>query len=126
MEFQRLSVSAAAKAIICFFAQTITAGIVSAKGRTGVGLTTFEDFIQTDADINPGNSGGALITATGKLIGINTEIISNSGGSQGIGLAIPVPLVADSYQIRRRAGDQRRAAVMVVLPGMRSTFHQRC
>ena len=74
------------------FGQTVTQGIVSAKGRDRVGITTFENFIQTDADINPGNSGGALVSARGKLIGINTAIISNSGGSQGIGLAIPTNL----------------------------------
>ena len=74
------------------FGQTVTQGIVSAKGRDRVGITTFENFIQTDADINPGNSGGALVSARGKLIGINTAIISSSGGSQGIGLAIPTNL----------------------------------
>lgn len=75
--------------------QTVTQGIVSATGRKRLGITTFEDFIQTDADINPGNSGGALITARGQLVGINTEIISSSGGSQGIGLAIPIHLAVD-------------------------------
>ena len=74
------------------FGQTVTQGIVSATGRNRVGITTFENFIQTDADINPGNSGGALVSAHGKLIGINTAIISSSGGSQGIGLAIPTNL----------------------------------
>ena len=77
------------------FGQTVTQGIVSATGRNRVGITTFENFIQTDADINPGNSGGALISASGKLIGINTAIISSSGGSQGIGLAIPTNLALD-------------------------------
>ena len=77
------------------FGQTVTQGIVSATGRNRVGITTFENFIQTDADINPGNSGGALVTARGNLIGINTAIISSSGGSQGIGLAIPVDLALD-------------------------------
>ncbi len=77
------------------FGQTVTQGIVSATGRNRVGITTFENFIQTDADINPGNSGGALISAQGQLIGINTAIISSSGGSQGIGLAIPVDLALD-------------------------------
>lgn len=77
------------------FGQTVTQGIVSATGRNRLGITTFEDFIQTDADINPGNSGGALISATGRLIGINTAIISSSGGSQGIGLAIPIRLAID-------------------------------
>ena len=74
------------------FGQTVTQGIVSATGRNRVGITTFENFIQTDADINPGNSGGALVSSSGKLIGINTAIISSSGGSQGIGLAIPTNL----------------------------------
>jgi serine protease DegQ len=70
--------------------QTVTSGIISALGRTGLGINTFENFIQTDAAINPGNSGGALIDATGNLIGINTAIFSRSGGSMGIGFAIPV------------------------------------
>ncbi|HEC27308.1 MAG TPA: Do family serine endopeptidase [Gammaproteobacteria bacterium] len=69
--------------------QTVTMGIVSATGRTRLGINTFENFIQTDAAINPGNSGGALVDAYGKLIGINTAIFSRSGGSQGIGFAIP-------------------------------------
>jgi len=71
--------------------QTVTMGIVSATGRGNIGLD-YEDFIQTDAAINPGNSGGALIDAEGRLIGINTAIISRSGGNQGIGFAIPVNL----------------------------------
>jgi Do/DeqQ family serine protease len=70
--------------------QTVTSGIVSALGRTGLGINTFENFIQTDAPINPGNSGGALIDAAGNLVGINTAIFSRSGGSIGIGFAIPV------------------------------------
>ncbi|MEY2653932.1 MAG: hypothetical protein RLZZ524_960 [Pseudomonadota bacterium] len=70
--------------------QTVTSGIVSALGRTGLGLNTFESFIQTDAAINPGNSGGALVDAEGRLLGINTAIYSRSGGSMGIGFAIPV------------------------------------
>src|SRR5437867_11808552 len=69
---------------------TVTSGIVSALGRTGLGINTFENFIQTDAAINPGNSGGALVDAAGNLIGINTAIFSRSGGSMGIGFAIPV------------------------------------
>jgi len=69
--------------------QTVTSGIVSAIGRTGLGLNTFENFIQTDAAINPGNSGGALVDANGQLLGINTAIYSRSGGSMGIGFAIP-------------------------------------
>ncbi len=69
--------------------QTVTMGIVSATGRNKLGINTFENFIQTDAAINPGNSGGALVDAYGNLIGINTAIFSRSGGSQGIGFAIP-------------------------------------
>jgi serine protease Do len=69
--------------------QTITMGIVSAKGRANVGIAAYEDFIQTDAAINPGNSGGALVDMEGHLVGINTAILSRSGGSQGIGFAIP-------------------------------------
>jgi serine protease DegQ len=72
--------------------QTVTSGIVSAMGRDHVGINTFENFIQTDAAINPGNSGGALIDTRGNLIGINTAIFSNNGGSMGIGFAIPISL----------------------------------
>ena len=70
--------------------QTVTAGIVSALGRNQLGINTFENFIQTDAAINPGNSGGALVDVNGHLMGINTAIYSRSGGSMGIGFAIPV------------------------------------
>lgn len=74
------------------FGQTVTQGIVSATGRYGLGLSQFENFIQTDAAINPGNSGGALIDTKGRLLGINTAIYTQSGGSTGIGLAIPTDL----------------------------------
>jgi len=70
--------------------QTVTMGIVSAIGRGGFGVADYEDFIQTDASINPGNSGGALVDAEGRLVGINTFIISRSGGNQGIGFAVPI------------------------------------
>jgi serine protease Do len=79
--------------------QTVTVGVVSALGRANVGITQYEDFIQTDAAINPGNSGGALINSRAELIGINTAIFSQSGGYQGIGFAVPSNLV------RRVAGD---------------------
>jgi len=69
--------------------QTVTMGIVSALGRTGLGIEAYENFIQTDAAVNPGNSGGALVNTRGELIGINTAILSESGGNQGIGFAIP-------------------------------------
>lgn len=72
---------------------TLTAGIVSAKGRNSVGITDYENFIQTDAAINPGNSGGPLISLEGKVVGINTAIFSQSGGYMGIGFAIPVNMV---------------------------------
>ncbi len=72
--------------------QTVTMGIVSAKGRAGMGILDYEDFIQTDASINPGNSGGALVDAAGRLIGVNSAILSRSGGNQGIGFAVPINL----------------------------------
>ncbi|WP_290784209.1 Do family serine endopeptidase [Halomonas sp.] len=75
--------------------QTVTMGIISATGRSHLGLNAYEDFIQTDAAINPGNSGGALVNAEGALVGINTAIFSRSGGSQGIGFAIPANLAAN-------------------------------
>lgn len=82
--------------------QTVTMGIVSATGRNQLGITTYEDFIQTDAAVNPGNSGGALVNADGALVGINTAIYSKSGGNQGIGFAIPLNhalrVVADLLQ----------------------------
>ena len=78
--------------------QTVTSGIVSALGRQELGINTFENFIQTDAAINPGNSGGALVDAAGRLIGINTAIYSQSGGSLGIGFAIPSALAVQIAQ----------------------------
>jgi len=78
--------------------QTVTMGIVGATGRSHLGINTFENFIQTDAAINPGNSGGALIDAHGQLVGINTAIFSKSGGSHGIGFAIPAKLAQGVMQ----------------------------
>ncbi len=75
--------------------QTVTAGIVSAKGRTKMGILEYEDFIQTDAAINPGNSGGPLVDIDGKVVGMNTAILSQSGGYMGIGFAIPINLVKE-------------------------------
>lgn len=77
------------------FSHTVTTGIISATGRQSVGLTDYENFIQTDAAINPGNSGGALININGRLIGINTAIFSRSGGYMGIGFAIPVNMIKE-------------------------------
>ncbi|MDH5182965.1 MAG: DegQ family serine endoprotease [Gammaproteobacteria bacterium] len=75
--------------------QTVTSGIISALGRSGLGIEGYEDFIQTDASINPGNSGGALVNLSGELIGINTAIFSQSGGNIGIGFAIPINMAQD-------------------------------
>ena len=106
--------------------QTVTMGIVSATGRANLGIEDYEDFIQTDAPINPGNSGGALIDARGELIGLNTAILSRSGGSQGIGFAIPVNLarhdmneiVADGHVTRGWLG----ATIQDVTPAMAKAF----
>ncbi len=78
--------------------QTVTSGIVSALGRSGLGIEGYEDFIQTDASINPGNSGGALVNLKGELIGVNTAILSKSGGNVGIGFAIPINMAREIMQ----------------------------
>lgn len=85
-------------------AGTVTHGIISALGRSGLGITEYENFIQTDAPINPGNSGGALVNMNGELIGINTAILSQTGGNIGIGFAIPVDLVMDIVESLRKYG----------------------
>ena len=90
------------------FGNTVTHGIVSALGRNHLGINRFEDFIQTDAAVNPGNSGGALIDATGNLIGINSAIYSENGGSQGIGFAIPVSLARTVLEQIIRDGEVTR------------------
>ena len=84
--------------------QTVTMGIVSAKGRSDLGIEAYEDFIQTDAAINPGNSGGALINSEGKLVGINTAILSRSGGYQGIGFAIPSNMASPIMDSLKKSG----------------------
>lgn len=89
--------------------ETITQGIVSATGRSGVGIVEYEDFIQTDASINPGNSGGALINSAGHLIGINSAIISKSGGNVGIGFAIPSNMVTTVATSLIESGKYTRA-----------------
>ncbi len=88
--------------------QTVTSGIVSALGRNRLGINTFENFIQTDAAINPGNSGGALVDAAGNLLGINTAIYSRSGGSLGIGFAIPVSTARQVMEALIRDGQVTR------------------
>ncbi len=88
--------------------QTVTSGIVSALGRSGLGIEGIEDFIQTDASINPGNSGGALVNLRGELVGINTAIFSQSGGNIGIGFAIPINLALDIMEQLLETGEVRR------------------
>jgi serine protease Do len=91
--------------------QTVTAGIVSAIGRANVGFTDYEDFIQTDAAINPGNSGGALINTRGELVGINTGILSQSGGYQGIGFAVPSLLAQRIVADLQKYGQVQRGTI---------------
>ena len=111
--------------------QTVTQGIVSALGRKGIGINPIENFIQTDAAINPGNSGGALIDTSGRLVGINSAILSRGGGSEGIGFAIPVDLAQKVVASLKKQGRVARgwlgistgptsrpgAIVMAVQPG---------
>ena len=99
------------------FANTVSMGIVSASGRTGVGLNQFENYIQTDAAINPGNSGGPLINVDGELIGINTAIASRSGGSQGIGFAIPVNMARNVMEMLISEGRVTRGYLGITLGG---------
>ena len=96
--------------------QTVTMGIVSAKGRaTNVGDGSFEDFLQTDAAINQGNSGGALITTGGQLIGINSQILSPSGGNIGIGFAVPVNMAKNVMEQLIEEGRVRRGRLGVTV-----------
>src|SRR3989440_2099280 len=97
------------------FGQTVTMGIVSALGRSQLGINTFENFIQTDAAINPGNSGGALVDAAGNLVGINTAIYSRSGGSMGIGFAIPVSTAKMVLEQIVRSGSVTRGWIGVAV-----------
>ncbi len=93
--------------------QTVTSGIVSALGRSHLGINTFENFIQTDAAINPGNSGGALVDSDGNLIGINTAIYSQNGGSMGIGFAIPISLARNVLEQIIKTGTVTRGWIGV-------------
>ncbi|MDE0144923.1 MAG: Do family serine endopeptidase [Nitrospira sp.] len=105
---------------------TVTQGIVSAKGR-GVGITQYEDFIQTDAAINPGNSGGALVNMHGELVGINTAILSRTGGYQGVGLAIPASIGQHVYASLVSTGKVTRGflgvGIQAVTPELAKSFH---
>jgi serine protease Do/serine protease DegQ len=95
--------------------QTVTSGIVSALGRTGLGIDGYENFIQTDASINPGNSGGALVNLRGELIGINTAIIAPAGGNVGIGFAIPTEMAVNVMQQLIEHGEVRRGVLGVTI-----------
>jgi Do/DeqQ family serine protease len=102
--------------------QTVTLGIVSALGRNNVGISAYEDFIQTDAAINPGNSGGALVNARGELVGINTAIFSQSGGYQGIGFAVPSNLARRIVSDLTQYGEVRRGSIGTVMAAPVSTL----
>jgi len=95
--------------------QTVTSGIVSALGRSGLGIEGYEDFIQTDASINPGNSGGALVDLSGHLVGINTAIVSPQGGNVGIGFAIPINMARDVMAQLIEYGEVRRGQLGIVI-----------
>ena len=95
--------------------QTVTSGIVSALGRSGLKIEGYEDFIQTDASINPGNSGGALVNFNGELVGINTAIIGPAGGSVGIGFAVPVSIVRSVMELLVEYGEVRRGRLGVAI-----------
>ncbi|CAA0088166.1 Periplasmic serine endoprotease DegP [Zhongshania aliphaticivorans] len=95
--------------------QTVTTGIVSALGRTGLGIEGYENFIQTDASINPGNSGGALVNLRGELVGVNTAILAPSGGNVGIGFAIPINMAKVSIDQIIEHGEVRRGQLGVVI-----------
>lgn len=103
------------------FGQTVSMGIISAKGRAGISASPYDDFIQTDAAINPGNSGGALIDTQGHLIGINTLIFSRSGGSEGIGFAIPSHLAGSILEQIARNGQVVRGWLGVELENVPAT-----
>jgi S1-C subfamily serine protease len=104
----------------------VTTGIVSALGRTGLGIEGYENFIQTDASINPGNSGGALVSLSGDLIGINTAIIAPSGGNVGIGFAIPINMAKASMEQILATGEVNRGQLGVsiqnITPELREAF----
>jgi serine protease Do/serine protease DegQ len=99
--------------------QTVTSGIISALGRTGLGIEGYEDFIQTDASINPGNSGGALVNLRGELIGINTAILAAGGsGNVGIGFAIPINMVRQIAEQLIEYGEVRRGMLGVIMQNL--------
>ena len=99
---------------------TLTTGVVSAKGRTSIGLSDYEDFIQTDAAINPGNSGGPLVNLEGEVVGVNTAIFSRSGGYMGVGFAIPINLAKNIAEQLIEHGDVTRGYLGIVIQDLTS------
>jgi serine protease Do/serine protease DegQ len=104
--------------------QTVTSGIVSALGRSGLGIEGYEDFIQTDASINPGNSGGALVNLRGELVGINTAILAPSGGNVGIGFAIPSNMVVNIKNTLVEHGSVKRGQLGITLQDLNPELAQ--
>ena len=127
-EYEKLQVGDLVLAVGSPFglSSTVTLGIISALGRGNVGIADYEDFIQTDAAINPGNSGGALVNMNGDLIGINTAIFSRTGGSEGIGFAIPSSIALDIVESLQRTGKVVRGwmgvAIQEITPALAKSF----
>jgi serine protease Do len=127
-EYEKLQVGDLVLAVGSPFglSSTVTLGIISALGRGNVGIADYEDFIQTDAAINPGNSGGALVNMNGDLIGINTAIFSRTGGSEGIGFAIPSSIALDIVDSLRKSGKVVRGwmgiAIQEITPALAKSF----
>ncbi len=127
-EYEKLQVGDLVLAVGSPFglSSTVTLGIISALGRGNVGIADYEDFIQTDAAINPGNSGGALVNVNGELIGINTAIFSRTGGSEGIGFAIPSSIALDIVESLQKTGKVVRGwmgvAIQEITPALAKSF----
>jgi serine protease Do len=127
-EYEKLQVGDLVLAVGSPFglSSTVTLGIISALGRGNVGIADYEDFIQTDAAINPGNSGGALVNMNGELIGINTAIFSRTGGSEGIGFAIPSSIALDIVESLQKTGKVVRGwmgvAIQEITPALAKSF----
>ncbi len=127
-EYEKLQVGDLVLAVGSPFglSSTVTLGIISALGRGNVGIADYEDFIQTDAAINPGNSGGALVNLSGELIGINTAIFSRTGGSEGIGFAIPSSIALDIVDSLQKTGKVVRGwmgvAIQEITPALAKSF----
>ncbi|HZC82180.1 MAG TPA: Do family serine endopeptidase [Nitrospiraceae bacterium] len=127
-EYEKLQVGDLVLAVGSPFglSSTVTLGIISALGRGNVGIADYEDFIQTDAAINPGNSGGALVNLNGELIGINTAIFSRTGGSEGIGFAIPSSIALDIVESLQKTGKVVRGwmgvAIQEITPALAKSF----